>query len=87
MPKKIITGVVVSNKMQKSIVVQVERRKQHPLYKKYISIRKKYIAHDAEESARKGDRVKIIECRPISKRKTWELLEIIGRGKGGMEGA
>jgi small subunit ribosomal protein S17 len=69
--------------MQKSIVVLVERRKLHPLYKKYISIRKKYMAHDPEEQARINDTVRIIECRPISKRKTWQLLEIMEHGKGG----
>jgi len=83
MPKRIITGRVVSDKMDKSIVVLVERRKLHPLYKKYISIRKKYMAHDPAEEARVDDTVRIIECRPVSKRKTWQLLEIVEHGKGG----
>lgn len=83
MPKRIITGVVVSDKMQKSIVVQVERQKQHRLYKKVIRIRKKYMAHDPGEAARVGDKVRIIECRPISRRKRWELLEVMGIREGG----
>ncbi|MEP0813882.1 MAG: 30S ribosomal protein S17 [bacterium] len=83
MPKRIIQGVVVSDKMQKSIVVQVERQKQHPLYKKVIRVRKKYMAHDSEESAKEGDIVKIIEARPISKCKNWQLLEVVERGTGG----
>ncbi len=87
MPKRIITGRVVSNKMNKSIVVMVERRKLHPLYKKYVSVRKNYMAHDPKEEACVDDTVRIVECRPISKRKTWELLEIIDRGKGGMDNA
>lgn len=87
MPKRIITGVVVSDKMQKSIVVQVERKKRHPLYKKFMSVRKKYMAHDPEESARIGDTVRILECRPISKRKTWELHDVLEKGIGGGENA
>lgn len=87
MPKRIITGVVVSDKMQKSIVVQVERRKRHPLYKKFLSVRKKYMAHDPEESAHIGDTVRIIECRPISKCKTWQLQEVVEKGIGGDEDA
>jgi small subunit ribosomal protein S17 len=87
MPKRIITGRVISNKMNKSIVVMVERRKLHRLYKKYVSVRKNYMAHDPNEEAKIDDTVRIIESRPISKLKTWELLEIIGRGKGGGENA
>lgn len=83
MPKRVIQGVVVSDKMQKSIVVQVERQKQHPLYKKVIRVRKKYMAHDAEESAKEGDIVRIVEARPVSKRKNWQLLEVVERGTGG----
>lgn len=87
MPRRVITGVVVSDKMQKSIVVEVVRQKQHALYKKVIRVRKKYIAHDPEDSAKEGDTVKIVECRPISKRKSWELQAVVAHSEGGLEGA
>jgi len=74
MPKRIMQGVVVSDKMDKSVVVNVERRTQHPLYKKFIRRSKKYVAHDENNSCKKGDVVQIRECRPISKRKNWEVL-------------
>ena len=74
MPKRIMQGVVVSNKMDKSIVVNVERRTQHPLYKKFIRRSKKYVAHDENNTCQEGDVVQIQECRPISKRKTWEVV-------------
>ena len=67
-------GVVVSDKMDKSVVVNVERRTQHPLYKKFIRRSKKYVAHDENNSCKKGDVVQIQECRPISKRKNWEVV-------------
>ena len=74
MPKRIMQGVVVSNKMDKSIVVNVERRTQHPLYKKFIRRSKKYVAHDEKNTCKEGDVVQIQECRPISKRKSWEVV-------------
>jgi small subunit ribosomal protein S17 len=74
MPKRIMQGVVVSNKMDKSIVVNVERRTQHPLYKKFIRRSKKYVAHDENNTCKEGDVVQIQECRPISKRKSWEVV-------------
>ena len=74
MPKRIMQGVVVRDKMDKSVVVNVERRTQHPLYKKFIRRSKKYVAHDENNSCKKGDVVQIRECRPISKRKNWEVL-------------
>ncbi|MGY8999100.1 MAG: 30S ribosomal protein S17 [Rhodospirillales bacterium] len=74
MPKRIMQGVVVSDKMDKSIVVNVERRTQHPLYKKYIRRSKKYVAHDEANACKEGDIVQIKECRPISKRKSWEVI-------------
>ncbi len=84
MGNKMKTGVVTSDKMQKSIVVEVTRTMKHPLYKKYIRIRKKFIAHDEQDQAQTGDFVRIEECRPISKRKSWTLAEVIrvapGRG-------
>jgi len=67
-------GVVVSDKMDKSVVVNVERRTQHPLYKKFIRRSKKYVAHDENNACKEGDVVQIQECRPISKRKNWEVV-------------
>ena len=75
MPKRILEGVVVSDKMDKTIVVKVERRVQHPIYKKFIRRSKKYAAHDEANTAKTGDVVRIRECRPISKNKTWELVK------------
>jgi len=74
MPKRILQGVVVSDKMDKTIVVKVERRFKHPLYGKFIMRTKKYSAHDEENKFKAGDIVRIQECAPISKRKTWEVI-------------
>jgi small subunit ribosomal protein S17 len=74
MPKRILQGVVVSDKQDKTIVVRVERRLMHPIYKKFIRRSKKYAAHDEANSCKVGDTVRIRECRPISKNKTWELV-------------
>jgi len=74
MPKRVLQGVVVSDKADKTISVRVERRIMHPLYKKFIRRSKKYSAHDPENSRKIGDLVRIQECRPISKSKRWELL-------------
>ena len=74
MPKRILQGVVVSDKGDKTVTVRVERRIKHPLYKKFIRQSKKYAAHDAENQCKEGDIVRIQECRPISKRKTCEVL-------------
>lgn len=74
MPKRILQGVVVSDKMDKTVVVQVERRIMHPIYKKYIKRSKKYSAHDETNACKVGDVVQIQECRPISKNKSWEVL-------------
>jgi small subunit ribosomal protein S17 len=82
MPRKIKSGVVVSDKMQKSIVVQVIRTKKHPLYKKYIRVTKKFMAHDELERAHQGDFVRIEESRPLSKSKRWVLLEILREAPG-----
>jgi small subunit ribosomal protein S17 len=70
-------GQVVSAKMQKTIVVEVTRRVQHPVYKRVINKRKKFYAHDEQGSAKVGDVVRIIECRPLSKLKRWRLEEIL----------
>jgi small subunit ribosomal protein S17 len=67
-------GVVVSDKMDKSVVVDIERRTQHPLYKKFIKRSKKYVAHDENNTCKEGDVVEIQECRPISRRKNWEVV-------------
>ena len=74
MSKRIMQGVVVSDKMDKTVVVNVERRTQHPLYKKFIRRSKKYVAHDEGNTYKEGDVVQIQECRPISKRKTSEVI-------------
>jgi small subunit ribosomal protein S17 len=70
-------GSVVSSKMTKTIIVEVTRRVQHPMYKRFINKRKKFYAHDENSQAQPGDVVKIIECRPLSKLKRWELKEIL----------
>ena len=74
MPRRILQGVVVSDKMDKTVTVKVERRVMHPLYKKVIRRSKKYAAHDEANACKEGDRVSIRECRPLSKRKTWEVI-------------
>jgi small subunit ribosomal protein S17 len=79
--KRVLTGRVVSNKMKKTIVVAIERRKLHPLYKKYITVTKKLKAHDEKNDCGIGDLVRVIESRPISKEKHWSLLEILERAK------
>ncbi len=75
MPRRVLTGRVTSDKMDKTITVLVERRVIHPLYKKFIRRSKKYAAHDDANICKIGDTVRIEECRPISKRKTWLLME------------
>lgn len=79
--KKIITGRVVSNKMEKTIVVEISRKKLHPLYKKYITRSKKIKAHDEKNVCRIGDLVRVIESRPLSKDKRWRFLEIVEKAK------
>lgn len=78
MPKRILQGVVVSDKMDKTVTVQVERRFKHPLYKKFIKRTKKYAAHDEGNACKVGDTVQIRETRPISRRKTWEVISEAG---------
>lgn len=72
-----VVGTIVSNKMEKSVVVQVERLVKHPVYKKYIRRRNKYMAHDNENTCQIGDRVLITESRPLSKVKRWRVSRII----------
>jgi small subunit ribosomal protein S17 len=78
MPKRVLTGTVVSDKADKTVVVRVERRVKHPLYGKIIKLSKKYHAHDEDNAYRPGEQVRIQECAPISKLKTWTVLERIG---------
>jgi len=75
MPKRILQGTVVSDKADKTVVVLVERRVRHPLYGKIVRRSKKYHAHDEENAIKAGDIVRIEECRPISKQKSWRVLE------------
>jgi len=79
--KKEFIGTVKSDKMEKTIVVSIETLALHPLYKKYVKRLKKVKAHDEKNDAKTGDRVRVIECRPISKEKCWKLVEIIERAK------
>ena len=78
--RKVRVGRVVSDKMDKTVVVYIERRRSHRLYKKSIQVRKRYVAHDPENEAKLGDLVQLIESRPISKTKRWRVAEIIERG-------
>lgn len=80
MPKKIYTGNVISDKMDKTVVVAVTRTTQHPVYKKTIKKIVKFKAHDEENKCKQGDRISIVESRPISKDKRWKLLDIVKRG-------
>ena len=75
MPKKILSGVVVSNKPNKTITVLVERKYQHPLLKKVIKVKKKYSVHDENNKFKNGDKVSIIESKPFSKNKKFEVIE------------
>jgi len=76
-----LQGVVVSDKMDKTIVIEIMMRKLHPLYKKYVTRSKKFKAHDEKNEAHIGDTVKIEECRPLSRDKRWRLIEIVQRAK------
>jgi len=74
-------GIVVSNKMEKSIIVAVRRKVKHPIYGKFVNKTTKFVAHDPENTCNVGDTVKITETRPLSKTKNWRLIEIIERAK------
>ena len=74
MPKKILTGIVISDKPNKTITVIVERKYQHPLFKKVVRSKKKYSVHDENNKYKNGDTVKIIECNPFSKTKKFEVI-------------
>ncbi len=77
--RKKITGTVISNKMDKTIIVSIENKVKHPLYKKYIKKRSEFFAHDPENKCQIGDRVTIEQSRPLSKKKRWRLLENLGQ--------
>src|SRR3954447_214900 len=81
MPKRVLTGTVVSDKGDKTVVVRVERRVKHPLYGKIIKLSKKYHAHDAANAFHVGEIVRIEECAPISKLKTWTVVDRLGAAK------
>ena len=82
MPKRVLTGVIVSDKTDKTVVVLVERKVKHPLYGKIIRRSKKYHAHDEGNEFNPGDTVRIEETRPISKTKTWRVLDRVRAGQG-----
>ena len=75
MPKKILTGIIVSDNPNKTVTVLVERKYQHPVLKKVLKVRKKYNAHDENNKFKNGDKVSIIECKPFSKNKKFEVME------------
>ena len=75
--RRVLTGTVVSDKMEKTIVVQVQRRYKHPRYRKYVSERLRYKAHDEKNEAKVGDVVRIESCRPLSREKRWNLQAIV----------
>ncbi len=79
--RKTRIGIVVSNKMDKTITVAIERRVAHPIYKKYFKKTTKLMAHDEKRECSIGDKVKIMETRPLSKRKRWRLVEIVEKAK------
>jgi len=79
--RKRLVGTVVSAKMDKTAVVEVERSARHPLYEKVMRLRKKYKVHDEENTCRAGDTVRIVECRPLSREKNWRLEEVVERSK------
>lgn len=79
--KKVRIGVVASNKMDKTITVLVERKIKHPIYGKFVKKSKKFFAHDEKNECNEGDLVKITETRPLSKNKSWKLVEILERAK------
>ena len=79
--RKTRTGVVKSDKMQKTVVVSVERKKKHRLYHKVVTVTERYKAHDDQDSCKRGDLVRIQECRPMSKAKRWRVIEVLERAK------
>jgi small subunit ribosomal protein S17 len=84
MPKRVLTGTIVSDKGDKTVVVRVERRVKHPLYGKIIKLSKKYHAHDAANEFHVGEIVRIEECAPVSKLKSWRVVDRLGAAKAGV---
>ena len=80
--RRVLTGTVVSDKMEKTIVVQVQRRYKHPRYRKYVSERLRYKAHDEKNEAKIGDTVSIVSCRPLSRDKRWTLQAVVEKAIG-----
>jgi len=78
--KKVLVGRVLSNRMDKTVVVEIRQRKRHRLYGKVINVRKRFKAHDADNACQIGDLVKMIECRPLSREKRWTVTEIVESG-------
>ncbi len=79
--KQSFTGIVKSDKMDKTIVVEITMRKLHPLYKKYVTRSKRIKAHDEQNEAHEGDTVRVVECRPLSRDKRWRLAEVVEKAK------
>jgi len=79
--KQSFTGIVKSDKMDKTIVVEITMRKLHPLYKKYVTQSKRIKAHDEKNEAHEGDTVRVVECRPLSRDKRWRLAEVVEKAK------
>ncbi|MEA2038324.1 MAG: 30S ribosomal protein S17 [Thermodesulfobacteriota bacterium] len=79
--RKKLVGTVVSNRMEKTALIMVERLTKHPKYGKYVRRRKRYMAHDPKDMCNIGDKVRIVESRPISKRKRWQVINVIGKSK------
>ncbi len=79
--RKVMIGRVVSTKMRKTVVVEVEYRRRHPLYKKIVRRRQHFLAHDEENSCQEGDTVRIVESRPLSRLKRWRVAEIVTRAE------
>jgi len=79
--RKVREGVVISAKMDRTIVVEQKRRVPHPLYKRYITLTKKYYAHDEKNECGEGDKVRIMETRPLSKQKRWRLVSILEKAR------
>ena len=78
--QRVLQGTVVSDKMEKTIVITVERKTKHPLYHKVMSVTTRYKAHDEDNACRLGDTVRIQECRPMSKDKRWRVIEVLSKG-------
>jgi small subunit ribosomal protein S17 len=86
-PERRVVGRVVSNKMNKSVTVAIERLVKHPVYGKYIRRTSKLVAHDEDNTCREGDTVAIVECRPISRRKSWRVVEVLNSPAAAAEAA